>query len=71
MGDARHLPVPAQRHHEVGLRLLQHPDVVGEDLGVADLGRALAGERAVAVLHRDQRHVGHLDQMPEVRGIEE
>ena len=69
MGDLRHLAVPSKRHYEVWTGRRQHLSVVREGWRAPQLGRASRDKTGVGVLDGDQLHVGHGDEMTQVRSI--
>ena len=71
MGDGGHLPVPPERHDEVGTLLREHLLVIGEGRRVADFGRASRDNAGVGVLDGDELHVRHGDEVAQIGGVVE
>ena len=62
-----HRVVPPQRQYEVGLHLVEHPVVAGEDRDAASyLGGAVRGDILLLVVDPDDIHVVHRRQVAEV-----
>ena len=67
--DLRHAAMSPEGDDEVRPEAGQHLAVVGEHRRVAERRRPLRRDLGARILKSDQFHVGHLDQMAQIRGI--
>src|SRR5262245_63980462 len=67
--DRGHLPVPPERHNEVGAGLREHLSVVREGWWAPDFRRSSRDETGIGGLDGDQLHVRHGDEVAGVAGV--
>ena len=71
VSDRSHLAMAPERHDEIGTRCLEHGVVVGICRRVAHFGRALFDQRVVGILHGDQFHIRHGEEVSQIGGVVE